>query len=549
MDKTEAKLARCINRDTPVDYPDFDAMWSRLEVQLPDPGTALIPVPPEAKKRGPLRKAAAIGALAALLAAAPVVAAVANRWDTILSYREGVRSALEQGLGQSIEQSVTRENVTFTVHTAIVDDNRTVLLYSLTASDKNADGKMMFDMEKVEMTDDRGQPIEGRKSLFWDPDSRTWRGYFETEWTPETPSANAKLLIRNLQALLPVELDIPFRPLEEKTQVFDIQQDGIGQVTVRPFVQNDSMMFASTIAFTQPEAKQWTFPQLGVYNGNTRVTEAGPGVFGTPDENGNYTAQQAFRVSDLQRDQVAYKLLYTKETRRINADWTFDLQLDKRKMESGTIRRDLNIPLEDGGQRMTLTQMIMTPTQIRIKASHEKYERFPYCIYALEVNGTRLYGGIADAHTNPEETVFRFEIPPGVKVSTNSQIAFLAEYQVLQHKDAKEPISLKRISGEKQTITTQVGGYPVIWTYYLKDGNLYVQSESKDPGFGGINQTYMRDGMKSIPANQVTANFSGDGNNQIIEMYPNFTGKEADLHIYWYYTDNPDKKLRVELAP
>lgn len=549
MDKTEAKLAQCINHDETMDYPDFDAMWSRLENQLPEPGATLLPVPPGTKKRKPLRKVAAIGALAALLAAAPVVAAVADRWDTILSYRAGVRSALEQGLGQAIGQSVTREKVTVTVETAIVDENRTVILFSLNTRDKTPEEGMFFNIEEVELKDANGQPVEGWKQLNWDPAAKTWRGYFESEWSPSETLANVTLTFRNVQAISPVERELSLKPLEEQVQTFDIRQDGIGQLTVKPFIQGDKMMLNSAIAFDQPEAQKWAFPRIGVFHGGVPVSEAGTGAFGKPDENGNYTGQQSFLLSELKQEQVAYKLLYSKEAKRINADWTFDLQLDKQRMESGTVKRELNIPLEHLNQKMTLTRMITTPTQVRIKASHDKYARFPFMNYSLEVDGVVLRGGIADSHTNPEETVFRFEVPPAVRITEQSVVSFVARYERVERKDAKAPIPLREISEEKKTITTDVGGYSVLWTYFRQDGSLYVQSESGTPGFGGVNQTYMLSGEKREVGQKMTVSFGGDGNNQATDKYPGFAGKDADVYIFWYYTENPDKELRTVISP
>jgi hypothetical protein len=115
------------------------------------------------------------------------------------------------------------------------------------------------------------------------------------------------------------------------------------------------------------------------------VKEAGSGAFGKPGENGEYTGEQFFRTSDLQQDSVKYKLLYTREEQRIDHDWTYDLRLDKKQMLSGTVKRELNIPVEHLGEQIVLKQMIVTPTQIRIKASHEKHKRFPFIDYALEV--------------------------------------------------------------------------------------------------------------------------------------------------------------------
>ncbi|WP_409345207.1 hypothetical protein [Paenibacillus sp. MBLB4367] len=46
---------------------------------------------------------------------------------------------------------------------------------------------------------------------------------------------------------------------------------------------------------------------------------------------------------------------------------------------------------------------------------------------------------------------------------------------------------------------------------------------------------------------QVTANFSGEGINSAIDEYTNFSGTEADIYIFWYYTENPDKEPRIKL--
>lgn len=546
MNKMEAKLTHLL-KDEPAAYPDFDAMWNQLESRLPETGTPLLPVP-VVRKRPPLRKAAAISALVALLAAAPVVAAVANRWDTILSDKEGVRSALEQGLGQTIGQSLTRENVTITIDTAVVDENRTALLFSLNTRDKTPEEGAFFNIENVVLQDAGGKAVEGRKQLNWDPAAKVWRGYYETEWVPTATSSNAMLTFSDVKAISPAEHELALRPLDEKEQTFDIHQDGIRQLTVKPFIQGDRMLLNSTVVFDQPEAQKWAYPRIGVFRGETQVPETEAGVSGKPDENGSYTGQQSFLQSELKQDGVSYKLLYEKEVKRVDADWAFNLKLDKRLMESGTVKRQLNIPLENEGVKMTLTEMIRTPTQIRIKASHERYSWFPFRAYSLEVDGVVLGGGSVDSYTNPEETVFRFEVPSGVQVKEESAITFVAKHERMERKDAKAPIPLREISGEKKSITTDVGGYSVLWTYYLKDGDLYVQSESADHGFGGINQTYMLRGETRDPGKKIAYGFGGSGSNQATDVYPGFAGKDADVYIFWYYTEDTGKELRTELT-
>ncbi|WP_246627698.1 DUF4179 domain-containing protein [Paenibacillus solanacearum] len=545
MDKAEQTFAKWLNEDKQIEYPDFDAMWGRLEQALPGPGDKLQPVDMNAPKRRRLRKAAVISVLSAVLVATPVVAALSYNWDPILSYRSGIQSALQQGLGQSIEKSVTQDGAKLTVHTAIVDDNRTVLLYSLKTEGGSEKDSLYF--ATMQLTDSSGRVIEGRHSQTWDQGNKAWTGYFETEWTPDGQEADVQFTARKLQAFSSVQRDLAFQPFENKTQSFDIGQDGIGKLTLQPFVQGDKVMLASAVTFSNPDAQAWAFPRIGVFQGDTPVKDAATGVFGKPGENGEYTGQQHFAVSDVQEPSVSYKLLYTREERRIDKAWTYDLHLDKKQMLSGTIKRQLNIPAAHADKQMVLKEMIVTPTQIRLKAAHEPYMRFPFVNYVLEVNGEVLNGGLWYGEGNSKETTFRFELPPGLRMTEQSPIALIAQYEVIEHRDAKEPIRLKGISEQKQTMTTQVGGYDVTWTYYKQDGNLYVQSESADPSFGGVNQTYMGTGSSRIVGKPVGAGFYGDGNNRAVDMYPNFTGTDAELYIFWYYTDNPSEQLRINV--
>lgn len=58
-------------------------------------------------------------------------AAVHYNWDTMLHGRGGIQAVLAQNLGQKLDQSITKGGVTLKLHTAIVDENRTVILFTL----------------------------------------------------------------------------------------------------------------------------------------------------------------------------------------------------------------------------------------------------------------------------------------------------------------------------------------------------------------------------------------------------------------------------------
>ncbi|MDF2722617.1 MAG: hypothetical protein K0Q59_2292 [Paenibacillus sp.] len=433
MDKAEQSFIERINENEPIKYPNFDAMWKRLEPGLPGPHDKLLPVESNAPRRRRLRKAAVVSILSAALIATPVMAAISYNWDSLLSYRSGIQSSLRQGLGQSIEKSVTHDGVKLTIHTAVVDDNRTVLLYSL-STQETLPGSLYF--AEMHLQDRQGRVIDGRHTEKWDPATKAWTGYFETEWTPEQLEDDVQFTVKRLQAFSQAERQIDIRPFDNQSQSFDIAQDGMAQLKVQPFILGDQVMLASSVFFDEPEAKSWTYPRIGVFKGETRVREAGSGAFGKPGEQGEYTGQQKFATSDLQDPAVSYKLVYTREERRIDKTWTFDLHLDKKRMLEGTVKRSLNVPVEHPDAQMRLTELTVTPTQIRIKAAHELYLRFPFLNYSLEANGTVIGGSFQNRENSPEQSTFRFEVPAGLNITEQTPLTFIAKYEVREHKDA-----------------------------------------------------------------------------------------------------------------
>jgi hypothetical protein len=546
MDKVEQTFTRFLNDEEQLIYPDFDAMWGRVEASLPEPNKKLKSVPASVPvwRWMQHKKVAIISSLALLLVAAPAFAAISYKLDGLLNYRSGIQTALQDGLGQSIDQSVTNDGVKLTINTAVVDENRTVLIYSISSELEAAD---YLNFSTMELKDSHGSAIEGRQSQVWDEASKTWNGYFEADWSPEGLMTDVQFTAKNLQSFSSVKRDLVFNPISDKAKTFVIKQDGIDEIKVQSFVQGEQMMLTSAVTYTQPDVKEWAYPRFGVYKDNVLVKGVGTDVAGTPGEQGEFINKQSFKLTDLKQSDIQYKLLYTREEQRIDKEWTYKLHLDKTKMLSGTIKRTMNVPLEASGGRLVVEQVSITPTQIRVKTSHAQYARFPYVNYALDVNGTVINGWENREKYNPEATTFRFEIPNGLRVTDQTPMVFIAKYESLEHKDAKAPILLNGISEEEKTMTTLVGGYSVKWTYYKRDGNLYVQSECDDPSFGGINQTYIGKGLDQKVGKQVTPHFSGDGNNTAVDVYKNYVGSEAEIYIFWYYTENPEKEVRVKL--
>ncbi|MBJ8192016.1 DUF4179 domain-containing protein, partial [Bacillus cereus] len=79
--------------------------------------------------------------------------------------------------------------------------------------------------------------------------------------------------------------------------------------------------------------------------------------------------------------------------------------------------------------------------------------------------------------------------------------------------------------------------------------DLFVETESEDAHFGGINQTHIGLSKERIIGKPITANFAGDGNNKAVDVYKNFIGKEASIYMFYYTTDDPEAETTVPLQP
>ena len=556
MKKLENMLKHRLNEDKDVQYPNFDSMWERIEQETIAPINARMSNGGQNMRRN-WSKVAVVASLSVLLAAAPVYAAVHYDWDVMLRGKGGVQAALAQNLGQQLEQSVTQDGVTLKLHTAIVDENRTVILFTLDVG-KRLENES-WNVNGMTLKGAKGNSSDGEFSyVIWDEKNQLYNGYFESDWTPKQDTVDVQLVVDNLQAYSAQEFDLPLNINSAELQRFPIDQDGMRTIEIQPFTQGqEKLLFSSGIIFDQPEAKEWAFPRIVAYKNGTLIDSLQGSTFGQPGENGEYTAQQYFKANDVNSGQLTYKLQYMKKEKSIAGTLAFDLQLSKKQMESGTIKTVLDLPLEAGEKEHTLEKMVVTPTQIRITVrSEEKYASFPYKKYDLEVAGRTLEGSFwGSSEGDPALTVLRFERPSDLEITKETPITFVGKYKVTEHESDKNnngekiPLLLTNISEEKQTLIQQIGGYPVKWTYYMQGSDLYVETGSDDTRFGGINQTHIGLGNERILGKPITVNFSGDGNNKAIDVYKDFKGTEASIYIFYYTTDAPDQETRVLLQP
>ena len=129
----------------------------------------------------------------------------------------------------------------------------------------------------------------------------------------------------------------------------------------------------------------------------------------------------------------------------------------------------------------------------------------------------------------------------------NQPVSLIAKHRVDEHAGDKNPIRLTGISAEHQSLTSSIAGYPITWTYYMKDNNLYVESFSSDPTFGGVNQTYYLDGEDRNYGMPAMIGLLGDDSNKHMDVYKNFDKTELEVYIWNYTTHKRDDVLRIPL--
>ena len=215
-------------------------------------------------------------------------------------------------------------------------------------------------------------------------------------------------------------------------------------------------------------------------------------------------------------------------------------------MEMASFKEVLNIPLDDVMDNGTvINEMTVTPTQIRLNLSNKgKYRTFPYREFQMDVGGTLLKGGLGTFGSNHLE--LRFETADIDAASlANQPITLILKDHFDEFAGDDNPIHLMDISEEPQSVTSEITGIPITWTYFMKDHDLYVESLSSDPMFGGVNQTYYLNGEeKNYGRPVILGLFDGNKN---MDMYENFDKTGLDIYISNYTIDKPTDEYRIQL--
>ncbi|QCT01072.1 hypothetical protein E6C60_0348 [Paenibacillus algicola] len=552
MEHLERDLKNQMKSDRGVPYPDFEAMWDRIQqnelhAEAEAGGKSWTPVVSQRFHK----RAAMILGISAALVAVPVYAAIQYDWSDLLSYRSGIMTALEDGLGQTIEQSVTRNGITLTVHTAFTDENRTVLLYSLDPGPVT-EGQSI-DYGQLSLRDDKGKLIKGDFNQRYNEQLGVVQGYFESEWVPSGSLSELTFGIEDVHFMEEARFPVSYNPKQSEAQELKIGRDGVESLLIQSFPQSEGeVLLRSVFRFAEnfkPEQAGWVRIEIEQKSDQHRTAARNPGIFGTPGKPGEVINEQVFSAEQLQKEDTRFEMVYSRAARTSTGVWGIDLQLSKKQMEKSTFQEKLNVPLPQVPGGTSVHELIITPTQVRVILKHqEKVLHLPYQRFELHAGETVLQGGSSLVDYS-KSTELRFEMN-GLKADelAGLPMTLVAKHRIDEHEGDGTPILLNRISEQRQSVEVSLGAYPVQFTYYRKDGHLYVESSSQDSRFGGVTQTYyLEEGGKRIYAKPAKTWLRGDGDNRRMDVYENFTAQELPVYVWMYTTEAPKEELSTPL--
>ena len=552
-------------------YPDFEAMWMWIEAARNEQDDRRISA--ASLQMRPLfhgRRLAVLSVAVFVLLATPVLAYITEKWD--FNNRQGVESAIQHGFGQPINKKVTNSSVTFAIDTAVSDDNGTTLLYSLNTGDRQ-ERKWIFD--QFDFKDSKGNFIahlddvqkmqmhwgKGYYSHAWDEETQTYNGFFETPWTVPGNETDMQLSVRGLQAYDYVHVPIALDPSKTEVQTFPIHGGGIKELKVQ-FVEGrkEQVLLKYTVSYTDDSNFNIVGPQIVVKKGGEKVDRTGYKMTDYIEIEGHteWGAQEGYNLGELLQGSNSFEFVYGVKGSYIEGEWNIGMfTLNKEKALQASVTHDMNIPIRSAQGGSILRKLIIRPTAMKLEVDNKNgFSGLPYKSVSLLVNGRKLEGeetwDYANSPLGAYRKVYTFSTSPDLRLTADAPVELLLEHEFEEIRDYNKLIKLTHITEQKKETLVNVEGYPVKVTYYMKDGDLYVENESENLEYSGASQTYIKQENERIYGEVLFYQWEKNwvdwrNSNKFMNVYRGFKGTETELCLFSFDIRHWDQNLKIKL--
>ncbi|PUA39043.1 RNA polymerase subunit sigma [Paenibacillus elgii] len=542
---TEEQLLELARKERPK-LPDFEAMWERIQTNANLQNASAAPRS-RSLARSRKRLIPLAIAVSSVIVAAPVVAGVSMGWPVLFD-RLGFTTAMESGLGNPLDITVTSAGATLALHGVVTDDQRLDVMFTLDVPSLPDYDAVEFEHRKLTNPQGEAMPLNGliRKDTL----PNRMIGLLETDNGLGNKREQLKLSLKNLVFFKykDTELDASPMLLKDGDRVDSRIRFETLQV-VSAVRENDVLTLRYEIPISKPEDGTLN-PGLFLKVGEKRVDSSYSATLPT-EKSGIQLRQDIFRLSDSELKSAKLYFTHLDAIQTIAGTWDTSFEADGRKASQAIFRKSLDPAAVANDSIMDLKELVVTPLEVRLMYNDQLKTKSPdlesvfYDTNQLVLNGKTIDGG--SLSTEKSGWYLRFQLPEWSKDWSQAPMKLLlSDARVTKRSKAWHP--LETPSDTKRTIETKLDQFPVTFTYYKEGEDLIVESYSTDPDFIDVSQTAMkRDGDIVYPKMNPTPP-GGNGTSKKVDRYPGLLSKPGKLELSPGFYHFKDGSRRVELT-
>ncbi|WP_068617886.1 DUF4179 domain-containing protein [Paenibacillus tuaregi] len=527
--------------------PDYEAMWNRIEAQLVQKNQQ-----ERASHRGISRhkkKVLVLVASVSILAALPAMAAVNGSWDSLWNGRSSL-NAIEQGLGDRLDQTVTSGDIPVTLNGVATDDQRMNMLLTMNVSGLPAYDAIEF--ERSELSEGKNKAEHIQVQLKQEQGQGRLFGLATVQNKLGEERKSYQLTLENVVFYQYRSFPLDLIPVESQDKKAALSGTPVSSVEMTSVIREGNV-FTVRYKLSGVNLEAVANPHLVLTSGGQVIKEMYAAVL--PSEDPNVIVRQSnFEISDADLKKARFELSALEESGRKEGRWNFAFEADGKKAAQAMFAVKLNPTDDANDSMMKFTEMVVTPLEIRLM--YEEGGRFPepgvplvnYDSVKLIVDGREMDSGSGFWTTKDGRFYRRFELPQWYEQKDWRNVpvkVILSGKKVQERANKNHLLELVQPAAERKTVKTELHGTSVEFTYYKKGKDLIVESSSSDPSFGGITQSYLdMKGERKFPEMNPNPP-GGNGTNHKTERYVNVP--EGDLKLNPFLYQWVDPKARVEL--
>ncbi|WP_010499269.1 DUF4179 domain-containing protein [Paenibacillus elgii] len=525
---TEDQLLELARKERPK-LPDFEAMWERIQTNTNLQNATAAP-----RSRSLVRSRKRLIPLAiavsSVIVAAPVVAGVSMGWPVLFD-RLGFTTAMESGLGNPLDITVTSAGATLALHGVVTDDQRLDVMFTFDVPSLPDYDAVEFEHQKLTNPQGEAMPLNGliRKDTL----PNRMIGLLETDNGLGNKREQLKLSLKNLVFYKYKDTELDASPMLLKDGDREDSRTRFGTLQVVSAVrENDVLTLRYEIPISGPEDGTLN-PGLFLKVGEKRVGSSYSATLPT-EKSGIQLRQDIFRLSDSELKSAKLYFTYLDAIQTIAGTWDTSFEADGRKASQAIFRKPLDPAAVANDSIMDLKELVVTPLEVRLMYNDKLKTKSPdlesvfYDTNQLVLNGTTINGG--NWSTEKSGGYLRFQLPEWSKDWSQATMKLLlSDARITRRSTAWHPLEIP--SDTKRTIETKLDQFPVTFTYYKEGEDLIVESYSTDPNFIVVNQTAVKQGGRVVYPQMNPTPPGGNGTSKKVDRYPGLLSKPSELEL------------------